>query len=90
MPIRNIRLTTARDAFIDRTVGAGTCQDASEAAGDAAHPPRQHSLDDATKLKELQRHISTGPDDLARGDFIQVDTDDLETLFAQSHLEPSV
>jgi antitoxin ParD1/3/4 len=83
MPTRNISLTTVQDAFIDRLVRTGTYQNASEAVRDALRLLRQRRLEDAAKLKELRRHIQTGLDDLASGDFVEVETDDLEGFFAE-------
>jgi antitoxin ParD1/3/4 len=88
MPTRNISLTISQDAFIDRMVRTGAYQNASEAVRDALRLLQQRRLEDAARLKNLRRHIQTGLDDLARGDFVEMHTDDLETFFAGTTLEP--
>jgi len=89
MPTRSISLTTAQDASIDRMIRSGTYQNASEAVRDALRLLQQRRAEDAARLRNLRRHIQTGLDDLARGDFVEVHTDDLETFFAGATLEPS-
>ena len=81
MPTRNISLTTVQDAFIDRMVKNGTYQNASEAVRDAIRLLHQRRLEDAAKLKALRAQIQSGLDDLERGDFVEVDGDDLDQLF---------
>ena len=88
MPTRNISLTASQDAFIDRMVRTGTYQNASEAVRDALRLLQQRRLEDAARLKNLRRHIQTGLDDLAHGDFVETHTDDLETFFAGATREP--
>ncbi len=89
MPTRNISLTTVQDAFIDRMVRNGTYQNASEAVRDALRLLRQRRQEDALKLKELRRHVQSGLDDFARGDFVEVDVDDLEKFFADLTVQPA-
>jgi hypothetical protein len=50
---------------------------------------QQRRLDDAAKLKEFRRLIQTGLADLARSDFVEVETDDLETFLAYMPLASS-
>jgi antitoxin ParD1/3/4 len=88
MPTRNISLTTSQHAFIDRMVRTGAYQNASEAVRDALRLLQQRRLEDAARLKNLRRHIQTGVDDLARGDFVEIHADDLESFFAGTTLEP--
>jgi antitoxin ParD1/3/4 len=83
MPTRNISLTTVQDAFIDRMVRNGTYQNASEAVRDALRLLRQRRLEDPARLRELRRRVQTGLDDFDRGDFDEVEMDDLETYFAE-------
>jgi antitoxin ParD1/3/4 len=88
MPIRNISLTATQDAFVERMLRTGTYQNASEAVRDALRLLQQRRLEDAGRLKQLRRHIKSGLADLAGGDYVEVDSDDLEAFFAEEALEP--
>jgi antitoxin ParD1/3/4 len=88
MPTRNISLTATQDAFIERMLRTGTYQNASEAVRDALRLLQQRRLEDAARLKHLRRHIKSGLADLAGGDYVEVDSDDLEAFFAEEALEP--
>jgi len=48
----------------------------------------KRKLDDTVKLKALRHRIQTGLDELERGDFVEVDLDNLEEFFASLALEP--
>ena len=78
MPTRNINLTPEQDSFVDKVVKSGEYQNASEAVRDALRVLQQRRREDALKLKALRAQIKAGVDALARGDFIEVDQDDLE------------
>ena len=78
MPTRNINLTPEQDSFVDKVVKSGEYQNASEAVRDALRVLQQRRREDALKLKALRAQIKAGVDALARGDFIEVDEDDLE------------
>jgi antitoxin ParD1/3/4 len=77
MPTRNISLTPEQDAFVDSVVKAGEYQNASEAVRDALRVLQQRRREDALKLKALRMQIKAGVDALERGDFIEVDAEDL-------------
>jgi antitoxin ParD1/3/4 len=81
MPTRNINLTREQDEFVESVVRAGEYQNASEAIRDAVRALQQRRREDALKLERLRLRIATGIDDLDRGDFIEVDDDDLEAFF---------
>lgn len=78
MPTRNISLTPEQDAFVDKIVKAGEYQNASEAVRDALRSLQQRRREDALKLKALRAQIRAGVDALDRGEFVEVDADDLE------------
>jgi antitoxin ParD1/3/4 len=78
MPTRNISLTPEQDAFVDKVVKAGEYQNASEAVRDALRALKQRRREDALKLKALRVQIKAGVDALERGDFVDVDAEDLE------------
>jgi antitoxin ParD1/3/4 len=77
MPTRNISLTPEQDAFVDSVVKAGEYQNASEAVRDALRVLQQRRREDALKLKALRMQIKAGVEALERGDFIEVDAEDL-------------
>lgn len=72
MPTRNIELTAAQDAFIERAVKSGEYQDASEAVRDALRALQQRRREDALKLKALRAQINAGIEALERGEFSEV------------------
>lgn len=78
MPTRNISLTPEQDAFVDKVVETGEYQNASEAVRDALRALQQRRREDALKLKALRMQIKAGVDELERGDFIEVDAQDLD------------
>jgi antitoxin ParD1/3/4 len=80
MATRNISLTAEQDAFIEKIVRAGEYQNASEAVRDALRMLQQRRREDALKLKALRAHIKAGLDDIARGDFVEVDDSELESF----------
>ena len=79
MPTRNISLTPEQDAFVEKVVKAGEYQNASEAVRDALRALQQRRCEDALRLKVLRMQIASGADELERGDFVEVDVQDLES-----------
>ena len=80
MATRNISLTPEQDAFVDSVVKSGDYQNASEAVRDALRVLQQKRREDALKLKALRLQIRAGADDIARGDFTDVDDSDLDAF----------
>jgi antitoxin ParD1/3/4 len=78
MPTRNISLTPEQDAFVESVVEAGDYQNASEAVRDALRVLQQRRREDVLKLKALRMQIKAGVEALDRGDFIEVDAEDME------------
>jgi antitoxin ParD1/3/4 len=78
MPTRNINLTDAQDAFVEKVVKAGEYQNASEAVRDAIRVLQQRRREDTLKLKALRTQVNAGIDALARGEFVEVDDAELE------------
>jgi antitoxin ParD1/3/4 len=81
MPTRNINLTHEQDEFVENIVRAGEYQNASEAIRDAVRALQQRRREDALKLERLRLRIEAGIDDLDRGEFVEVDDEDLEAFF---------
>jgi len=78
MPTRNISLTPAQDAFIEKAVESGEYQNASEAVRDALRALQQRRREDALKLKALRMQIKAGVDALDRGELTEIAGSDLD------------
>jgi antitoxin ParD1/3/4 len=78
MPTRRISLTAEQDAFINALLEAGEYQNASEAIRDAIRALQQRRADDARKLEKLRRLIKQGIDAIDRGDYTDVNDEDLD------------
>ncbi|HMN85657.1 MAG TPA: type II toxin-antitoxin system ParD family antitoxin [Bauldia sp.] len=82
MPTRNISLTPEQDAFIDEVLESGEYQNASEAMRDAIRALQQRRAVDRLKLERLRMAIGEGIAALDRGDYVEVDEDDLDAEIA--------
>ncbi len=78
MPTRTISLTPEQDAFIDEMLNAGEYRDASEAMRDAVRALRQRRAEEALKLDKLRVAIQQGLAALDRGDYTEVEDEDLD------------
>ncbi len=78
MPTRNISLTAEQDAFVDEVVKSGEYQNASEAIRDALRTLQHKRKEDELRLKLLRAEIKAGLHALERGDFIELNADELE------------
>lgn len=83
MPTRNINLTHEQDAFVESVVRAGEYQNASEAIRDAVRALQQRRKEDALKLERLKLRVQAGIDDLDRGEFVEIDGEDLESYLVR-------
>lgn len=77
MPTRNINLTPEQNAFVEKVVKAGEYQNASEAVRDALRALQQRRRENALKLKALRAQIKAGIDARDRGDFVEINAEDL-------------
>jgi antitoxin ParD1/3/4 len=87
MPTRNITLTPEQDAFIDEMLKAGEYRNASEAMRDAVRALQQRRAEEALKLEKLRVAIQQGVAALDRGDYTEVEDDDLDAYL--DHLATS-
>jgi len=78
MPTRNISLTPEQDAFIDEMLEAGEYRNASEAMRDAIRALQQHRAEETLKLDRLRLSIKQGVAALDRGDYTEVENEDLD------------
>ena len=80
MPTRNISLTLEQDAFIDEMLKAGEYGNASEAMRDAIRALQQRRAEEALKLEKLRLAIQHGVAALNRGDYTEVEDEDLDVF----------
>jgi antitoxin ParD1/3/4 len=80
MPTRNISLTPEQDAFIDEMLKAGEYRNASEALRDAIRALQQRRAEEALKLEKLRLAIQQGVAALDRGDYTEVEDEDLDAF----------
>ena len=79
MPTRNVVLTDHQEKLIDKLVGSGRYQNASEVLREGLRLVEQREAEDAAKLKVLRRAVGAGFGALDRGEFKQFDSiDDLQ------------
>jgi antitoxin ParD1/3/4 len=78
MPTRNISLTPEQDAFIDEMLAKGEYRNASEAMRDAIRTLKQRRAEEALKLDKLRLAIEQGVAALDRGDYTEVEDEDLD------------
>lgn len=88
MPTRNISLTSAQDAFIDKVVKSGEYQNASEAVRDALRVLQVRRREDEVRLKTLRSELRAGIDALDRGDFVEIDDKDLDRYLEDMSSKP--
>jgi antitoxin ParD1/3/4 len=78
MPTRNVVLTDHQEEVIDKLVGSGRYQNASEVLRDGLRLVEQREAEDAAKLKGLRKAAKAGFDAIDRGEFKEfTDIDDL-------------
>jgi antitoxin ParD1/3/4 len=88
MPTRNINLTPEQDAFLDGVLEAGEYRNASEAVRDAIRALQQRRAEDALKLKKLRLSVKAGVAALKRGDYTEIDDENLDA-FLDNLAEPA-
>jgi antitoxin ParD1/3/4 len=79
MPTRNISLTKQQDAFVEEIVRSGEYQNASEAMRAAVRALQLRRREDALRLERLRAELQLGIDDLERGNYIELDSNDLRS-----------
>jgi antitoxin ParD1/3/4 len=78
MPTRNISLTPEQDAFIDKMLKTGEYRNASEALRDAIRALQQRRAEETLKLEKLRLAIQQGVAALDRGEYTEVEDEDLD------------
>ena len=80
MPTRNISLSAEQNAFIDEVLEAGEYRNASEAMRDAIRALQQRRATESLKLEKLRLSIKAGVAALERGDYTDVQDQDLDSF----------
>jgi antitoxin ParD1/3/4 len=78
-----------QDAFVERIVKSGEYQNASEAVRDALRTLKQRREEDKLRLKLLRSQISAGLEDLERGDFTEVENEELDAYLVRLTQPPA-
>lgn len=78
MPTRNISLSAEQNAFIDEVLDAGEYRNASEAMRDAIRALQQRRAAESLKLEKLRLSVKAGVAALERGDYTEVEDEDLD------------
>ena len=82
MPTRNISLTDRLDHFVETSVSTGRYQNASEVVRDALRLLQQRHQEDMLKLRRLRQAIREAEDDMARGDYEEIELEALPAYLA--------
>lgn len=82
MATRNVVLTDHLDKVINDLVISGRYQNASEVMREGLRLLEQREAEESAKLEVLRQATSVGLMDLEQGRFIDVESDQLEQLFA--------
>ena len=77
MPTRNVSLTHEQDGFVAALVECGEYQNASEAIRDGLRALQQRRRADTLRLKALRAELATGIAALERGDFVELEPEDV-------------
>lgn len=82
MPSRNVNLTEHFDRFIEGAVSTGRYQNASEVVREGLRLLERQQHEDEHKLELLRAAVREGEEAYARGDYVQVGEEELETFVA--------
>jgi antitoxin ParD1/3/4 len=82
MPTRNINLTDHFDAFVESSIASGRYKNASEVVREGLRLLEQRQAEDTLKLDRLREAVRVGEEALERGDFDDVELDDLASYLA--------
>ena len=80
----NVNLTPKLELFVRELAESGDYNNASEVVREALRLLRRVEEQRALKLERLRAAIQQGLDDMARGDYIELNTDEeLDAFFAE-------
>lgn len=75
MPTRNVVLTDRQAALVEKLVGSGRYQNASEVLREGLRLVEQREAEDRAKIKALRDAAKVGLDDMAAGRFLTFDSE---------------
>jgi antitoxin ParD1/3/4 len=82
MPTRNVVLTDHHENLIEKLVRSGRYQNASEVLREGLRLVQQREAEDAEKLRLLRKAAKAGFDEIERGNYREIDQDDLAAFVA--------
>jgi len=82
MPTQNVNLSDQQSKFIRQSIGDGRYRNASEVVRAGLRALEQSEREDKLKLQTLRCLAKQAFDDIDRGDFVDVDPDDIESFVA--------
>ena len=82
MPTRNVNLTDHFDRFVDANIQSGHYKNASEVVRDALRLLELRQQEDTLRLKRLREAVDVGNSAIERGDYRDVDVEDLNDYLA--------
>ncbi len=83
MPTRNVVLSAHQSELVESLVRSGRYQNASEVLRDGLRLIERQEAVEAAKLSALRAAAERGWDDIARGRYVDVADDDLESFVRQ-------
>jgi antitoxin ParD1/3/4 len=88
MPTRNVNLTDHFDRFIKTGIKSGRFSNASEVVREGLRLLEQRQQEDRAKLKWLRDAAKEGFDDIERGDYVTLRSEeDIDNLMSEIHEE---
>ena len=88
MPTRNVVITDHQAALIERLVGGGQYQNASEVLREGLRLVEQREAEDAARLKALLAAVEEGEAAIAAGRYTVIETDADLDAFMRSLDQP--
>jgi antitoxin ParD1/3/4 len=83
MPTQNVNLSDRQSKFIRQSVDGGRYRNASEVVRAGLRALEQSEREDKLKLQTLRRLAKQAFDEIDRGEFVEVDPDDIEEFVAK-------
>jgi len=83
MPTRNVNLTEHFDGFVEAGIASGRFSNASEVVREGLRLLEQREQEDQAKLEWLRAAAKKGFDDIERGDYVTLRSDEEIESFVQ-------
>lgn len=82
MATHNVRLSEQQDRFIGEVIGSGRYHDASEVMREGLRLLERREIHDASRLARLRAAVAEGDAAIERGDYIDLDDDQISDWLA--------